>query len=266
MLVFPHAKINLGLVVGQKRPDGYHNINTCFFPIPVFDALEITPHEKLKFLTSGLEIPGDPRKNLCLKAYQILKDEFDIPPVRIHLYKKIPFGAGLGGGSADGAYALKALSELFDLNLDSNALEKYALELGSDCPYFIAGGKQIGAGRGEVLTSIDIDLKGKWILLVNPKIHISTGEAYQICEKSSEEIDLLKILGSDQESWVSDLGNSFQMPLEDKHPDLKQLRESLYELGAFYASMSGSGSSYFGIFKDEPKLLPKDYIQFKFQL
>ena len=179
MVSFPNCKINLGLNIVNKRNDGYHDFETVFFPIHLKDALEIIEKEKFEFSTSGLPIEGEPEKNLCIKAYQLLKKDFpQLPAVQMHLHKAIPMGAGLGGGSADGAFTLKLLNKKFDLSLSEKQLINYSLQLGSDCPFFILNKPCFATGRGEILEQIDLDLSEYKILIVHPAIHISTAWAF----------------------------------------------------------------------------------------
>jgi len=254
MLLFPNAKINLGLRVTGKRNDGYHDIETCLYPIPLHDALEIILANKTSVNFSGISIPGNEKNNLILKAYQLLKKDFsNLPSIAIHLHKAIPVGAGLGGGSADAAFALKLMNNLFDLILEDWFLEDYATQLGSDCPFFIENMPKIATGRGEILSTIDLDLKGKWVLLVNPNLHIGTKEAYEglVPKKSTE--DLREIL-ADPSVWKDRLKNDFEDSIFRKYPLIQSIKESLYGQGAFYAAMSGSGSTVFGLFEQEPEI------------
>lgn len=265
MLTFPNAKINLGLQVTEKRKDGFHNLVTCMYPVPLTDALEIILAKKTIFTSSGIAIPGSEKDNLILKAYQLLKRDFnDLPPIAIHLHKAIPIGAGLGGGSADAAFALKAMNKLFDLYLEDWFLEDYAAQLGSDCAFFIENTPKIATGRGEILKAIDLELKGKWLVLVNPNIHIGTKEAYVGIKPKQPEVDLRVIL-ADRQRWKDELVNDFEYGIFEIHPEIKAIKESLYEQGAFYSAMSGSGSTVFGLFDKEPELETgtKGYFVFK---
>jgi 4-diphosphocytidyl-2-C-methyl-D-erythritol kinase len=265
MLSFPNAKINLGLQITEKRKDGFHNLVTCMYPIPLTDALEIIQAKKTSFTSSGIAIPGTEKDNLILKAYHLLKKDFnDLPPIAIHLHKVIPLGAGLGGGSADAAFALNAMNKLFDLYLEDWFLEDYAAQLGSDSPFFIENTPKIATGRGEILEAIDLELKGKWLVLVNPNIHISTKEAYAGVKPKQPEVDI-KVILSDRERWEEELVNDFEPSIFEKHPEIKAIKKSLYDQGAFYAAMSGSGSTVFGLFDKEPNLEaePDGYFVFK---
>ena len=265
MICFPNAKINLGLHITSKRNDGFHEIETCMVPIPLFDALEIIIEpKKSTWTSSGLSIPGDPKDNLIAKAYQLLKKDFpNLPNIAIHLHKNIPMGAGLGGGSADAAFALNLMNNLFDLILDDFFLEEYAAKLGSDCPFFIENTPKIATGRGEILNEVNIDLKGTHLVLINPGIHIGTKEAYAGVTPKKPEKDLSEIL-KDKKRWEEELKNDFEPSIFSNHPEIKQIKDSFYEAGAYYAAMSGSGSTVFGLFDHKPEItLRKDsYFQF----
>lgn len=270
MIVFPNAKINLGLQITKKLPNGYHSINTCFYPIPVHDVLEFIESKKTSFSSSGLDIPGDARNNLVMKAYQLLKKDFQLPPIDIHLIKQIPIGAGLGGGSSDAAWMLKALNEYFQLFLDDSFLESYAEQLGSDCPFFISNKAALATGTGTDLRPFDLALTGLWMVLIYPEIHISTPEAYAGTQPRETEVDLTDVLKSkDFDRWRNELKNDFEASVFQKQPILYKIKQDLYEYGASYAAMSGSGSSIYGIFTKEPqvdKWSKTNYYQRVFQL
>jgi 4-diphosphocytidyl-2-C-methyl-D-erythritol kinase len=253
MICFPNAKINLGLHITSKRKDGYHEIETCMVPIPLYDALEIIiDPKKTTFECTGMEIPGNPTDNLILKAFALLKQDFPgLPAAQIHLHKAIPMGAGLGGGSADGAFALTLMNNLFDLLLDDFFLEEYAEQLGSDCPFFIENTLKIATGRGEILESIDLDLKGTHLVVINPGIHIGTKEAYAGVTPSAPKFKLKEVL-ADRSRWKDELINDFEASIFPNHPEIADIKSQLYEAGAYYAAMSGSGSSVFGLFEEKP--------------
>src|SRR5690606_3472316 len=252
MVTFPPAKINLGLQVVKKRPDGYHEIVTCFYPIPLEDILEVVPASAFSFSTSGLAIPGDNENNLCVKAYHLLKADFDLPPVQIHLHKLIPMGAGLGGGSSDGAWTLISLNELFALGLTKPALIDYANRLGSDVPFFIYGIPAVGRGRGEQLSQIDVDLSGKFLVLIKPDIHVPTATAYTMIRPGPPAYDLQsRVENGDIDDWYSQVDNVFEEPIMTQFPVIGEIKRRLLESGARYASMTGSGSAVYGIF-DKP--------------
>jgi len=257
MISFPNAKINLGLQITEKLPNGYHSINSVFYPIPVSDALEFVESKKTNFSSSGIDIPGDTKGNLVLKAYQLLKKDFQLPHLDIHLLKSIPIGAGLGGGSADGAFILSMLNEYFQLYLDDSFLETYASQLGSDCPFFIRNKVAYATGTGTDLNPFELDLKGYWMVLINPGIHISTADAYSGVRPAKPEFNLLDTLSTiDFPKWKKELVNDFEASVFSKAPEIKKVKDSLYAFGAEYASMTGSGSSVYGIFSEEPQHIP----------
>ncbi|WP_420318132.1 4-(cytidine 5'-diphospho)-2-C-methyl-D-erythritol kinase [Ekhidna sp.] len=250
MITFPNAKINLGLNIVSKREDGYHNIESCFYPIPWYDCLEIIEAASFSLYSYGLEIPGDSDANLCVKAYELLKKDFDIPSIEIHLLKNIPMGAGLGGGSADGAFTLKMLNEIFRLELPNQELKEYALQLGSDCPYFIENKPAIARGRGEVLKEIGLDLKGYYLAIHNPGIHISTKEAYAGVNPGSVDTSIPEIIKTPIEQWKNGLKNDFEASIFPNHSEIEQLKKEMYDAGSVYASMTGSGSTVYGLFEN----------------
>ncbi|MEQ8905943.1 4-(cytidine 5'-diphospho)-2-C-methyl-D-erythritol kinase [Ekhidna sp.] len=249
MITFPNAKINLGLNIVSKREDGYHNIESCFYPIPWHDCLEVIEAASFAFHSYGLDIPGDSSSNLCVKAYELIKADFDIPPVEIHLLKNIPMGAGLGGGSSDGAFTLKMLNDTFELGLSDLQLETYALLLGSDCPFFIKNQSSIAKGRGEDLEPIDLNLSGYYLAIHNPAIHISTKEAYAGVIPKQPEISVSELIKTPVGQWRDSLKNDFEASIFPNHPEIAQLKKEIYEGGAIYASMTGSGSTVFGVFE-----------------
>ncbi|MEO1053791.1 MAG: 4-(cytidine 5'-diphospho)-2-C-methyl-D-erythritol kinase [Bacteroidota bacterium] len=262
MISFPNAKINLGLNITSKRSDGYHNLETCFYPVQWNDILEILPSEQLQFNSSGIAIPGDGKDNLCLRAYQLLRDDFDIPPVQMHLHKIIPIGAGLGGGSADASFTLKALNDIFELKISDDKLEDYAAKLGSDCPFFIRNKPVMAKGTGNEFSPIGLDLSGKFILLIKPDIHVSTAEAYAGITPREPQKHIADMLMEPIESWKGFLINDFEKGIFKLHPAIAEMKDSLYDDGAIYACMSGSGSSVFGIYDQEPAL-PNGFSSFQ---
>lgn len=260
MVVFPNAKINLGLDILSKRDDGYHNISSCFYPVPFTDILEVLPSETLSFESTGISIPGETNDNLCLKAYHLIKADFDIPPVQIHLHKVIPIGAGLGGGSADASFTLRCLNELFQLKINTKNLEQYASQIGSDCPFFIENKPVIAQETGTIFSPVNIDLKGTYMVLLYPDIHIGTAEAYSGVAPMSPEFSVNQIIESDFKIWPSRLKNDFESSIFPKYPMIQQLKKGLMESGAFYASMTGSGSAVYGLFKEKPETDQFDYL------
>ena len=257
MVVFPFCKINLGLSVLSKRADGFHDLETCFYPVPWTDVLEIILSDKFTFTTSGNIIPGDPQDNLCVKAYRLLSKDFDLTPVQIHLHKIIPTGAGLGGGSSDGAHALKMLNAIFALNISQSKLMEYAAMLGSDCAFFIQNKPMIGTGRGEILTEINFSLK-KFLVIVKPNIHVSTRDAFSGITPRAAEASVMDVISNHTVSeWKDLLTNDFERTVFTKHPHLAIIKQRLYDLGATFASMTGSGSALFGIFERETDVSEK---------
>lgn len=250
MVSFPPCKINLGLNVISKRSDGYHNLETCFYPVPLTDALEVLPAKETTLQISGNPVPGSESDNLCLKAYRLLQKDFDLSPVSLYLHKVIPSGAGLGGGSSNGAHTLRLLNQVFDLRLDSEKLKHYALQLGSDCPFFIEDKPMLGSGRGEVLTDVSINLSGKFFVLVKPNVHVSTAEAYGGVTPAPRSVGIKNIVETKPvQAWRGHLINDFEKSVFAKHPVISDVRQTLYQHGALYASMSGSGSAVYGIFE-----------------
>lgn len=255
MVSFPPCKVNLGLNITGKRGDGYHEIITCFYPVPWNDALEIIPAKNFTFSLSGEPVPGAAADNLCVRAYQVLKNEYDLKSVTIHLLKTIPTGAGLGGGSSDGAWTLRLLDQLFNLSIPAGRLNQFAGQLGSDCPFFLQDKPMIGTGRGDVLSPVSLSLKDKFLVIVKPEVHISTAEAYAGVTPGSPAINLRQVLEASQiREWKQLLKNDFQEVLFKKFPIIEALYQKLYAFGATYASMSGSGSSVYGIFDNEVDL------------
>jgi len=254
MLVFPNAKINIGLHITEKRADGYHNIASCFYPVGWSDALEITRNDAFLFQSDGIAIPGDQTDNLCSKAYHMVAADYPLPPVKMHLLKSIPIGAGLGGGSADAAFAIKALNQQFGLQISFEKQLAYARRLGSDCAFFIRNEPAFCYEKGDVFEPVDLNLKGKWIVMVNPGLHISTVEAYSGVVPKRSDADLRKLLKEPVQNWRHTVKNDFEATLFPKYPLLAKLKADLYEQGALYAAMSGSGSTLYGIFEIETDL------------
>jgi 4-diphosphocytidyl-2-C-methyl-D-erythritol kinase len=268
LISFPNAKVNLGLNIVAKRTDGYHNIETCFFPVNWCDVLEIVPSDTIRFTSSGIEIPGNPDQNLCLKAYHLLKKDFNLPPVHIHLHKIIPIGAGLGGGSSDAAFTLKNLNTQFELSLTDDQLIEYARQLGSDCAFFIKNNPVLAKEKGDVFEEIELDLYDKKIILIYPKIHVSTADAYGGVQPGKPEKNVGEILSQPLVNWKDLLKNDFEDTIFPKYPEIRKVKESLYESGAVYASMSGSGSAVFGIFENDidDKIFKETYMVWKGEL
>lgn len=253
MITFPNAKINIGLYVTSRRPDGYHNLETLFYPIELRDILEIVPAkgDSTTLTVTGIAVDGDAEQNLVMRAYRLLQSQYNLPAVEIHLHKVIPFGAGLGGGSADAAYALVMLRDMFSLPLDNDELAKLAARLGADCPFFIYNRPLIATGIGDCFTSTPFTLKGKYIVLVKPSIAVSTAEAYAHVTPQAPQTPLAEGLATPIEQWKACVSNDFEKSVFPAHPRIAAIKQQLYDMGALYASMSGSGSSVFGIFDTE---------------
>ncbi len=248
MILYPNAKINLGLNIESKRSDGYHNMSSVFYPIyDCFDILEIVSSNSFLFTSSGISIPGS--NNLCTKAYDLLKLKFNIPAVHIHLHKKIPIGAGLGGGSSDGAFVLKGLNDLFKLNISNKKLKDLALELGADCPFFIENEPKYITGIGDLMENIKLDLSMYEIRLVDSKIHINTKNAYFNIVPKSQKLKLSELIKKPIRLWKDLITNDFEQTVFKNYPKLSKVKENLYEKGAIFSSMTGTGSTIYGLFK-----------------
>jgi 4-diphosphocytidyl-2-C-methyl-D-erythritol kinase len=271
MVVFPNCKINLGLHILNKREDGFHNLETVFIPIPLKDSLEIIRANDngadVLFSQTGFAVDGNADDNICVKAYYLLKKDFpQLPSIQMHLHKTILMGAGLGGGSADGAFTLQLLNDKFQLNLSQQQLINYALILGSDCPFFIINSPCFAAGRGENLQPIELPLKGYGLVLVNPGIHINTGWAFSQLkdEPAGNRLskNLVQHIQQPIKNWQDTITNDFELPVFKANPILKEIKETLYNKGAVYAAMSGSGSTLYGLFENNniPTFdFPKDW-------
>jgi 4-diphosphocytidyl-2-C-methyl-D-erythritol kinase len=251
MVYFPVCKINIGLHVLSRRADGYHDIETLFYPVNWTDIMEIIPARDFNFSVSGMNIPGIPEDNICVKAYGMLKRDFDIPPVQLYLHKLIPPGTGLGGGSSDAAFTLKSINNLYSLGMELAQLKAYAAELGSDCPFFLEPSAMLGSGKGDILEPAPIDLHGKFLVIIIPNIHISTAGAYAAVKPVKTAITLPEIFKRPVSAWRDHLHNDFETSVFLKYPEIAEIKDKIYALGAVYASMSGSGSSVFGLF-DHP--------------
>ncbi len=270
MYTLPNAKINIGLRVTQRRSDGYHNLQTVFYPIPLTDALEIEPlkaslDKPYEFLTSGIAIPGNPDDNLVVKVFLSLQREFDLPPVSIHLAKHIPMGAGLGGGSSDAASMMRMLNEHFDLGLTDREMEQRLASFGADCPFFVRNKPVYAQGIGNEFSSIRLSLKGHFILLVKPSTHVSTAEAYGGVVPQMPQTDLGEMIENTPiRLWRSCIVNDFEKTVFQHHPQLAAIKQTLYDMGAVYAAMSGSGSAMYGIFsrpiENAVKIFPDCFI------
>lgn len=268
MLTFPNAKLNLGLYVTERRPDGFHHLESVFLPLPWTDVLEVLPapagQPETSLTLTGRPIPGDPATNLCQRAYALLKTDFPaLPPAQLHLHKIVPIGAGLGGGSADAAFALKAISEVFGLNLAVEALENYARRLGSDCAFFIQNKPVLAVEKGDVFEEIALDLKGTTCVVVYPDLHISTAEAYARIVPQQPAHPLREALAQPIATWRNTVSNDFETALTPAHPVLAEIKQQLYAAGAAYASLSGSGSAVYGFWPEgQPEAMtwPKEFL------
>lgn len=264
MVSFPNCKINLGLNITSKRADGYHNLETVFYPIELKDVLEVIQSTTFSFACTGLPVEDATSNNLCVKAYQLLKKDFPgLPPVAIHLHKAIPMGAGLGGGSADGAFMLTLLNKKFRLGITEEKLTAYALLLGSDCPFFIINKTCFATGRGEKLKPITIDLSAYTIVIINPGIHISTKEAFATLTPTEPAVSIKEIIKQPITAWKDLLKNDFETTILPRYAAIAEIKQTLYRQGALYASMTGTGSTVYGIFKKGTTIklnLPEEYL------
>ncbi len=255
MISFPNAKINLGLNVVERRKDGFHNIETIFYPVQWCDVLEIIPDSEGKknssFKGSGIKMYSINKENLCLRAYHLLAEKYKLPVVKIHLHKIIPVGAGLGGGSANAAFALTMLNRLFDLKLTEEQLHDHASELGSDCSFFIRNKPVFASGKGNEFEEIKLSLKNYFITIIKPKVHISTAKAYQHIIPKKPVNSLKELIKLPVTKWKDAIQNDFEKSIFEEFVVIRNIKSKLYNNGAIYASMSGSGSSVFGIFKEE---------------
>lgn len=257
MICFPNSKINIGLNIVSRRSDGFHNLETLFYPVGLHDVLEFVPlpHTgQTRFQATGIELDSSSSNNLVMKAFELLKQAFELPPLHIHLHKNIPFGAGLGGGSADAAFMLKLLNEHFALGLSPEKLESYASHLGSDCAFFISNRPAFATGRGEKLSPFALDLSNYFIALVFPGVHVSTAVAYRGVVPHQPVFSLRESLQKPIAQWKHLIVNDFEQSVLAKHPEIASVKEKLYARGAEFAAMSGSGSAVFGIFSEKPDL------------
>jgi len=269
MVFFPNAKINLGLNILRKREDGYHELETIFYPIGLKDGLEFIENKqnKIIFTNSGLPLNIDPEENIIVKAYRLLAADYSLPGLDLHLHKVIPFGAGLGGGSSDAAFLLKGLNDFFELGLFVSQLKKYAVKLGADCSFFLENKPAFACGIGEQLQNIDFTLNGYFIVLVKPPFGVGTKEAYAGIKPSLPKKSLLDSIQLSQDNWQNCIVNDFETSVFNLYPEIAEIKSKLIDHGAVYASMSGSGSSVFGLFKIEPQIsaidFPADYFFWK---
>ena len=249
MICFPNAKINLGLHVVGKRPDGYHNIETVFYPVPLADALEVVEADAFSFSQTGIPLDAPVEKNLVVKALKLLQGKYPIPPLEVHLLKAIPSGAGLGGGSSDAAFMLRLLNDFCQLGIAAEALEGLAASLGADCPFFIRNAPVFASGTGNIFEPVGLSLKGYSICIVKPEVFVSTPEAYSLVTPSPPQVSLKDVIRRPVAEWREAMTNDFEEPVFRKYPLVGEIKDALYAEGAVYASMSGSGSSVYGLFK-----------------
>lgn len=268
MIIFSNCKINLGLRVVRKRGDGYHDLETVFYPVPFNDAIEVVRSQgQMQFSQSGLAVDAPPDQNLCMKAYALVQQSYELPPVQLHLHKAVPTGAGLGGGSANAAFTLQLLNRKFNLNLATDQLLDLALQLGSDCPFFIINKPCIATGRGEFLKTIDLShLRIYKLVIVNPGIHISTAWAFSQVRPDDKGHAVSEAINRPVTTWKETLVNDFEPVVFHAYPAIAQIKQTLYDKGAVYASMSGSGSAVFGLFERVPELDFREYATNVFDL
>ena len=265
MIVFPNAKINIGLHVVSRRPDGYHNLETLFYPVvQLADALEMAEANETRISFSGLPVEGPPEENLVLKAFRLLKNEFNLPAVQFHLHKVIPTGAGLGGGSSDAAFTLKMVNLFFQLGLNKEQLKKFATKLGADCPFFIENQPAFATGIGDRLSPVKIDLSDYRIVILKPDVSVNTAAAYKNIVPSKPGFQLERLSQLPVAEWKELVLNDFERSVFPRFPEIEKWKEKLFELGAEYASMSGSGSAVFGLFRQLPtdfeKIIPRSIL------
>jgi 4-diphosphocytidyl-2-C-methyl-D-erythritol kinase len=254
MLAFANAKVNLGLYITEKRKDGYHNLETVFYPVKLHDVIEITEAPQLSCVVEGMAVPGNPADNLCIKAYQLLQKDFSLPPQQVTLLKNIPVGAGLGGGSSDAAFLIKLVNEKFKLGLSIAKMQGYARLLGADCPFFIENEPAFAHGIGDVFEPVAIQLSEYFLVLVKPPVHVSTVVAYAGIKPTGVSPNLKERIHLPVEDWKVNLENDFETSVFLKYPEILKIKNDLYEAGALFAIMSGSGSSVFAVFKNAVKL------------
>jgi 4-diphosphocytidyl-2-C-methyl-D-erythritol kinase len=256
MVVFPHCKINLGLHVLRKRADGYHELDTCFYPITFHDLLEVLPSKKFSIALSGFSIPGNKADNICVKAYRLVQQDYPLPNISLHLHKSVPIGAGLGGGSSDAVFTIKALDRIFKLGITPEKLLHYAAQLGSDCAFFCQDNPMIGQGRGELLSPVSVSLKGYYLILLKPAIHISTKIAFSGLKPKERMVPVESIVTQVPiDKWKDHLKNDFEETIFKHYPEIEDCKNTLYKYGAVYASMTGSGAAVYGLFTNETDVM-----------
>lgn len=259
LISFPGCKINIGLNIVSKRNDGFHDLQSIFYPVSWSDVLEIHVAKESNLFNYGTSLRISNEENIVWQAFQLLKREYDLPPLEIHLLKNVPNGAGLGGGSANGSATLNLLNQKFNLKIPTEKLLNYSAILGSDCPFFIENKPALVKGRGEILNETNLSLKGFYIQIINPNIHISTQLAFSKITPKKPEFELEELSALDISNWKNYLFNDFEESVFEKYPLIKSIKDEMYEKGALYSSMTGTGSSVYGIFKEKPKSPNSDY-------
>ncbi|MCF8377987.1 MAG: 4-(cytidine 5'-diphospho)-2-C-methyl-D-erythritol kinase [Bacteroidales bacterium] len=254
MITFPNAKINLGLSITEKREDGFHNIRTLMLPTSLLDALEFVEAKKDSFSLSGINIPGDPGENLVMKALNLVRKKYEIPQLKVHLHKNIAAGSGLGGGSSDASFMIKMLNDYFKLGMDVSEMQKIAATLGSDCSFFIKNTPQIATGRGEILEEIEFRLPSGYLYIFRPDFSISTQNAYSGIAINQNPPSIERLIRNDISDWKHSIFNEFERKIFEQFPAMKSIKSAIYQSGAIYASMSGSGSAIYGIYTEKPKI------------
>lgn len=264
MLTFANAKINLGLFLTEKRDDGYHNLQTVFYPIKIHDVVELVDADETSILIKGIDIPGDATENICLKAFKTLQADFNLPHQQIVLLKNIPVGAGLGGGSSDAAFLVKLVNQKFKLDLSDAQMESYVRPLGADCAFFIKNKPTYAFAKGDEFEELDIDLSAYYLVLVKPSVHVSTAQAYSKVKVKQPSTSLKDLIHLPLDDWQAQILNDFEPSVFENYPQIENIKTKLYLAGAKFALMSGSGSSVFAIFDKEIKLpdLEKDNLVF----
>lgn len=264
MITFPNSKINIGLNITSKRKDGYHNLETIFYPVKIKDAIEVIESSEMGFETSGIEIPVNGNENLCLQAYDLIRRDYDLPNIKIHLHKNIPIGAGLGGGSADAAFFIKLINDKFELQLSDEKMENYCRKLGADCAFFIQNKPVFALNKGDIFEPIELNLSDYHLVLIMPPIHVSTAEAYCGVIPQQPKHSLKDLIKMPIEEWQGNITNDFENHILENYPQIRKVKQHLLAAGAIFSLMSGSGASVYGIFREKVDLsfLEKDNLVF----
>lgn len=260
------CKINLGLHILNRRPDGFHDIESIMYPIPLCDVITVKENSTFHFSSTGIRIDGEWEDNLCVKAYRLMRQHFNIPPVALHLEKNVPAGAGLGGGSADASYTLMAIRRMFNIDISNRELKTMAASLGSDCPFFIDAVPSLATGRGDILTPVDLNLSGLWLLIAKPLMNVSTAEAYRDVKPVEGRLSPALVVRQPVVEWQGQLCNDFEYNIMKSYPAVGRIKAQMLADGALFAAMSGSGSAVYGIFGSKPRLIESDDIDFQVAL